>query len=101
MNRGMPSMTALFSMLAIAGYQNRDKLADMFRDATSGQPAGAKNSLSSMLGKSWRSRGRAVEVGSLLNGGLGEVLEHFRQNGQGTGPNPGSIRGRTGEVTPP
>ena len=58
MNRGMPSMTALFSMLAIAGYQNRDKLADMFRDATSGQPAGAKNSLSSMLGKSWRSRGR-------------------------------------------
>lgn len=31
MSRGMPSMTALLGMLAIAGYQNRDKLADMFR----------------------------------------------------------------------
>jgi hypothetical protein len=45
MSRGMPSMTALLGMLAIAGYQNRDKLADMFRNATSGQPAGAKDSL--------------------------------------------------------
>lgn len=44
MSRGMPSMTALLGMLAIAGYQNRDKLADIFRNATSGQPAGAKDS---------------------------------------------------------
>jgi len=36
MSRGMPSITALLGMLAIAGYQNRDKLADMFRNATSG-----------------------------------------------------------------
>ena len=50
MSRGMPSMTALLGMLAIAGYQNRDKLADMFRNATSGQPSGAKDSLSGMLG---------------------------------------------------
>jgi hypothetical protein len=29
MNRGMPSLTALLGLLAIAGYQNRDKLAEM------------------------------------------------------------------------
>ena len=29
MSRGYPSMTALLGLLAIAGYQNRDKLAEM------------------------------------------------------------------------
>ena len=29
MTRGFPSMTALLGLLAIAGYQNRDKLAEM------------------------------------------------------------------------
>ncbi len=43
MSRGMPSMTALLGMLAIAGYQNRDKLADMLRNATSSQPTSGAN----------------------------------------------------------
>jgi hypothetical protein len=30
MSRGMPSMTSLLGMLALAGYQNRDKLMEMF-----------------------------------------------------------------------
>ena len=29
MSRGFPSMTALLGLLAIAGYQNRDKLATL------------------------------------------------------------------------
>ena len=29
MSRGFPSMTALLGLLAVAGYQNRDKLAEM------------------------------------------------------------------------
>ena len=29
MSRGYPSMTALLGLLAIAGYQNRDKIAEM------------------------------------------------------------------------
>jgi len=33
MSRGMPSMTALLGLLAIAGYQNRDKLAEMLGHA--------------------------------------------------------------------
>ncbi len=31
MSRGFPSMTALLGLLAIAGYQNRDKIAEMLR----------------------------------------------------------------------
>lgn len=100
MNRGMPSMTALFSMLAIAGYENRDKLADMFRNATSGQPAGAKNSLSSMLGNLGGLVGGGG-VGSLLNGGLGECSSTSGRMGKGTRPNPGSIRGRIGKSPRP
>ena len=34
MSRGMPSMTALLGMLALAGYQNRDKILEMFNNAT-------------------------------------------------------------------
>ena len=29
MSRGYPSLTALLGLLAIAGYQNRDKIAEM------------------------------------------------------------------------
>ena len=33
MSRGMPSMTALLGLLALAGYQNRDKLAELLKGA--------------------------------------------------------------------
>ena len=29
MSRGMPSMVSLLGLLAVAGYQNRDKIAEM------------------------------------------------------------------------
>jgi hypothetical protein len=42
MSRGYPSMTALLGLLAIAGYQNRDKIAEMLRGAQS-KPAAPAN----------------------------------------------------------
>jgi hypothetical protein len=33
MSSGMASMTALLGMLALAGYQNRDKISEMLRGA--------------------------------------------------------------------
>ncbi|MHC2399386.1 hypothetical protein ACVMGC_003930 [Bradyrhizobium barranii subsp. barranii] len=36
MTRGMPSMTALLGLLAIAGYQNRDKLAELLKGPGAG-----------------------------------------------------------------
>src|SRR4030095_233438 len=39
MSRGFPSMTALLGLLAIAGYQNRDKLAELLGGLAPNQPA--------------------------------------------------------------
>ena len=51
MSRGFPSMTALLGLLAIAGYQNRDKLTEMLRNAGGGESKpGAGDPLSGMLG---------------------------------------------------
>ena len=86
MSRGMPSMTALLGLLALAGYQNRDKLADLLKGASNSnaQPgtSNQQNPLGGLLGNlSGVLAGGGV--GGLLNGGLGELLERFKQNGQG------------------
>jgi uncharacterized protein YidB (DUF937 family) len=104
MSQGMPSMTALLGLLAIAGYQNRDKLADMLGHAagsaskpdSGGQPqtqGGLPGGLSSMLG--------GAGVGSLLGGGLNELLEQFTKNGQGEAAESWIGPGPNKEVAPP
>lgn len=83
MRRGMPSMTALLAMLAIAGYQNRDKLAELMKGAGGGgSSAGGQQPLGGMLGNLGGMLGSGG-IGGLLNGGIGELLERFNQNGQG------------------
>jgi len=101
MSRGFPSMAALLGLLAVAGYQNRDKIGELLnglgRPGTAGQ-----GSLGGLLGRlgsglSGGSSGGILGggVGSLLSGGLSELLERFKQTGQGdtaeswikTGPN--------------
>ena len=95
MTRGMPSMTALLGMLALAGYQNRDKLMEMFNNATGAASKtggdGTSSSLSNVFGGMLGGGG----VGGLLGGGLNELLDQFKKNGQaetaeswvGSGPN--------------
>ena len=83
MSRGFPSMTALLGLIATAGYQNRDKIAEMLRGATSSgpgasgqpQPQGGLGGLLGNLG--------GAGAGGVLGGGLNELVERFRQNGQG------------------
>ena len=84
MTRGMPSMTALLGLLAIAGYQNRDKLAELLKGAGGGQPdAGpGQQPLGGLLGNLGGMLGGAG-AGGLLSGGIGELLDRFQQNGQG------------------
>ena len=91
MSRGFPSMTALLGLLAIAGYQNRDKLAEMLGGK---QGAPGQTGLGGLLGQLSGGLG-AGGVGGLLSGGLGELVERFKQSGQAdavdswvsTGPN--------------
>jgi uncharacterized protein YidB (DUF937 family) len=85
MSRGMPSMTALLGLLALAGYQNRDKLAELLKGATGNAQPGAggqQGPLGGLLGNLGGALGGGG-VGGLLGGGLGELLERFKQNGQG------------------
>lgn len=95
MSRGFPSMTALLGLIAIAGYQNRDKLAEMLKSVTGGSGAtGVGNAPQGQLGGLKDLLGGA-SVGGLLGGGLNELLERFNDAGQkdtaeswiGKGPN--------------
>ena len=88
MSRGMPSMTALLGLLAVAGYQNRDKIKEMLggltqspsgqtgRGSQGSQGGGALGNLGGLLS--------GASVGSVLSGGLRDLIERFKQNGQGT-----------------
>ena len=81
-DEGHPTLTALLGLLAITGYQNRDKLADLFR--TSGEPAGqpevqstdsapSGGGLSGMIG--------GAGIASVLHGGFSELIKRFNQSG--------------------
>ena len=101
MSRGLPSMTALLGLLAIAGYQNRDKLTEMLRNAGGGQSKpGAGDPLGGMLGNLGGMLGGAG-VGGLLSGGLGELLDKFKQNGEGETAESWIKQGPNKEVSPP
>ncbi len=95
MSRAMPSMVALLGLLAVAGFQNRDKLAEAFaarKQVASGEPqderqGGIVDKLVGMLG--------GASAGTIVSGGLRELIERFKERGQGhaadswvsTGPN--------------
>jgi hypothetical protein len=59
MSNRMPSMTVLLGMLALAGYQNRDKLSELLKGATSSSTPS--------------SPGQASPLGGLL-GSIGGML---------------------------
>jgi uncharacterized protein YidB (DUF937 family) len=99
-SKGMPSLLALLGLVAVAGYQNRDKLRDMIGDARAGggapAPAGAGGSSS---GGSSSGGGLLDDIGRMFGGGsddraneasgrnlkegLDSLLDRFRTAGQG------------------
>ena len=83
MSRGFPSMTALLGLLAVAGYQNRDKIAELLRGVGKNTPgnSGGSGGLGGLFDQLKASLGGAT-AGGLLSGGLGELLERFKQSGQ-------------------
>ena len=84
MDSKMPSMTALLGLLAIAGYQNRDKIAEMLKGAgaTGDKPSsGTQPGLGGVLSN--LGEGTTGGVGGLLGGGLGELFDRFKQSGHG------------------
>ena len=87
MARGMPSMVALLGLLAVAGYQNRDKLGGLLNGLgnQSNDPNNPRQSgggLDGILGGLGGALGGA-NAGSVLSGGLGDLVDRFRQTGRG------------------
>jgi uncharacterized protein YidB (DUF937 family) len=86
-------MTALLGLLAIAGYQNRDKLLKMLGDLGKPGPAG-QGGIGGLLDQ-LRKNLRETTPGRVLIDGLGELVDRFKQSGYGdtadswvgTGPN--------------
>jgi uncharacterized protein YidB (DUF937 family) len=74
-------MTALLALLAIAGYQNRDKIAEMLRGA--GQNTSGGQNRSGIAGWLDQLGLGGASAGAILSGGIGELLERFKQSGQG------------------
>jgi uncharacterized protein YidB (DUF937 family) len=91
MARGMPSLAALLGLIAVAGYQNRDKIGEFVRGLGSSDP----NSPLGGILEGARKTIAGGAPGTDVKSGLGELIDRFRQNGQGktadswveTGPN--------------
>jgi uncharacterized protein YidB (DUF937 family) len=100
----MPSWTALLGVLAIAGYQNRDKISDWIEDARksavrdSGEP-GTGNPDNGILS----------EIGSILNSddpagnlarAIGELVDRFKTSGDAETADSWVSSGRNQSVSP-
>ena len=87
MSRGFPSMTALLGLLALAGYQNRDKIAEMLGGLSQNRPSGEtgqqSGGLSGVLEQLKGALGGSATPGGILSGGLGELIDRFKQHGHG------------------
>jgi uncharacterized protein YidB (DUF937 family) len=93
-------MTALLGLLAVAGYQNRDKISEMLRGLGQSSPGSAEQSgLGGLLGRLKDSLGNAG-AGGLLSGGLGELVDRFTQTGHGDVANSWVGTGPNKQVTP-
>lgn len=121
MSSGFPSMTALLGLLAVAGFQNRDKIAEMIGGMGQPSPAGAGAGAGGGMGTSSSmgtggSMGGGGGMGGLggllgglggagaggfLSGGLGELVNRFQQNGQHETVNSWVGHGPNREIAPP
>jgi uncharacterized protein YidB (DUF937 family) len=74
----MPSLAALLGLLAVAGYQNRDKLGQLFQGSKpDGQPGGQSGG--GLLGEIGSMFGQGQ--GGSLSKGLGELVDAFKNGG--------------------
>lgn len=95
------NLTALLGILAMAGYQNRDKIGAALKELTQGgaqpqapgaQPAGTPSQssdtglgglLGGLSGGGLGDLVKGASAGGILSGGLGGLLDQFSKNGYG------------------
>lgn len=82
----MPSLAALLGLVAVAGYQNRDKIGDFIRGMTNNPNAGGMmtgNAASPSHPEQSTDMMNSGYAGGSILGGLGELVNHFRNAGMG------------------
>src|ERR1700747_360650 len=104
MSRGYSSMTALLGLLAIAGYQNRDKITEWLKNAQSkmdspprGSSGGGGGSLPGNLGGALAGK----SIGDLLSNGLHDLVDSFKQAGHGEAADSWVGHGSNKQIGPP
>jgi len=102
MSRGVPSLTALLGVLAVAGYQNRDKLTELLGGLAGGGATPGTGSFSTTQGR----EGELGEVhkdgsiGAVLTDGLRSLVDRFREAGHGEIADSWVARGPNHDVAP-
>ena len=81
MSRSTPSLIALLGLVAVAGYQNRDRIGEMLSDAR--QKSTAFGTPQAPAGS-----GFIAEIGQFFQGrsvstALGDLVDRFKATGQG------------------
>lgn len=103
----MPSLAALLGLLAIAGYQNRDKIGDFMNQhmgqgaapADPNAPAGGGGLLGGLVKGATDMAAQAGLSPNIL-GGLGGVVDSFRNAGHGAAADSWVSTGPNQPVTP-
>jgi len=100
MSSGFPSMTAVLGLVAIAGYQNKEKIAEMLGGAGKNAPAPGQGGIGGILGQ-LTGTGGGASAGGFLSGGLGELVDRFKQSGQGATADSWVGPGPNQQIAPP
>ena len=115
MSRGFPSLTALLGLVAVAGYQNRDKIAEMLRGAGQtasgatgpggqggfgGAPTSAGPAGTGVLGGLLEGHS-GENPGGFLSSGLRDLVDNFNKAGKGEVAESWVGRGPNKEIAPP
>lgn len=85
MSNRMPSLAALLGLVAVAGYQHRDKIGDFIKNLQNPGAAGTGPGGPASPARPEQDTdmmGSGYAGGSVL-GGLGDLVEQFRTSGQG------------------
>lgn len=97
-------MTALLALLAVAGFQNRDKIADWLKTTQGKMGSLAKEAGASPGGSLPGNLGGMLagkSVGDLLSGGLRDLVDSFKQAGHGEAADSWVGHGPNKQIGPP